>query len=99
MELYIDTSSNQQTIIMIEDHKIVEKYDNPREQRLLEIIEKALKQKKAKIEDISSIKVNLGPGSFTGLRVGCTVANTLGWLLKIPINGKKVGEFVEPKYE
>ncbi len=25
--------------------------------------------------------------------------HALGWALKIPVNGKKVGELVEPKYE
>ena len=85
--------------MILDGLKIVEKYDNPREQRLLELIEKAIKQKRAKMQDMTAIKVNLGPGSFTGLRVGCAVVNTLAWLLKIPINGKKVGERVEPVYE
>ena len=52
-------------------------------------IEKALKKKKAKLEDIKEIKVQTGPGSFTGLRVGVTVANTLAWVLGIKVNGKK----------
>ena len=99
MELFIDTSDNKKTVVRLNDLELIEEYDSPREQRLLEIIEKVLQKKQAKLEDITKIEVNLGPGSFTGLRVGCTVANTLGWILKVPINGKKVGEFVEPKYE
>jgi len=56
---------------------------------LLKQINLALKQARLKPEDISEIKVNPGPGSFIGARGGVTVANTLGWLLKVPVNGKK----------
>lgn len=99
MKLYIDTSDNKKTVVRLDEVEMVEEYVSPREQRLLEIIEKVLHKRQAKMEDITEIEVNLGPGSFTGLRVGCTVANTLGWVLKVPINGKKVGELVQPEYE
>lgn len=68
-------------------------------QALLALIDKILKVNNLKLEDISEIKVNTGPGSFTGLRVGISVANALGFFLKIPINRKKFGELVEPKYK
>jgi tRNA threonylcarbamoyladenosine biosynthesis protein TsaB len=51
------------------------------------------------MDQIKEIEVNLGPGSFTGLRVGVSVANALAWTLKVPVNGKKIGELVKPKYE
>lgn len=94
--LFIDTSDNRKTIVKLGGLEIIEKYKSPREQRLLEIIEKALKQKKAKLANIDKIEVNTGPGSFTGLRVGCAIANTLAWLLNIKVNGKKQ---VFPKYQ
>ncbi len=40
--------------------------------------------------DIRNIEVETGPGSFTGLRVGVSVANALGFALNIPVNGKKM---------
>ena len=40
--------------------------------------------------DIKGIEVETGPGSFTGLRVGVSVANALGFALNIPVNGKKI---------
>ena len=98
MKLFIDSADNLKTIVRLDKTEIVEKYQFPRQQMVLEVIEKALKKKKAKLGDISEIEVNLGPGSFTGLRVGCTIANTLGWVLKVPINGNKIGELVEPNY-
>ena len=39
---------------------------------------------------LEGIEVETGPGSFTGLRVGVSVANALGYSLGIPVNGKKI---------
>ena len=41
-------------------------------------------------DELEGIEVETGPGSFTGLRVGVSVANALGFALGIPVNGKKV---------
>ena len=38
--------------------------------------------------DITAVAVFKGPGSFTGLRIGLTVMNTLAHELKIPIVGE-----------
>jgi len=67
-------------------------------QATLLLIDKILKINALKPEDLDKIEVNTGPGSFTGIRVGIAVGNTLAYVLKIPINGKKVGELVEAVY-
>ncbi|MCL5407026.1 MAG: tRNA (adenosine(37)-N6)-threonylcarbamoyltransferase complex dimerization subunit type 1 TsaB [Patescibacteria group bacterium] len=59
---------------------------------LLVVIEKILKQQKTLLKNLKAIMINIGPGSFTGVRVGVTVANTLAWTLDIPIYGYKEGE-------
>ncbi len=41
-------------------------------------------------EQLEGIEVETGPGSFTGLRVGVSVANALGFALGIPVNSKKM---------
>ena len=48
---------------------------------------KFLEEKTGDLHDISGIGVMRGPGSFTGLRIGLTVANTLADSLNIPIVG------------
>lgn len=99
--LIIDTSSNKEIKVGLEidgkKHVLTHLIDR-KNQEVLPLIEKLLKKYKLKLKDLTEIKVNSGPGSFTGLRVGVSIANTLGFLLKIPINGKKVGEIVEPVY-
>lgn len=58
--------------------------------RLLREIDAFLSAQNTEIYSLKGIVVHKGPGSFTGLRIGITVANTLAHSLKIPIVG--VGE-------
>jgi len=99
LKLYIDTSDNQKIIVGLDKKRWEFKTKKPKSQKLLELIDKTLKKQKKNLKDVTEIEVNLGPGSFTGLRVGISVANTLAWALKVPINNKKIGKLVEPKYE
>ena len=48
---------------------------------------KFLEEKTGDLHDISGIGVMKVPGSFTGLRIGLTVVNTLADSLNIPIVG------------
>jgi len=64
----------------------------------LVLVEKILKKNHLQLSDIIDVKVNCGPGSFTGLRVGVSIANTLGTFLNTKINGKK-NQIVLPIYE
>ncbi len=65
------------------------------------MVQRLLEEKKAELSDLKAIEVVTGPGSFTGLRVGVSIANALGYALGIPVNGKKISEkdIVEPIYE
>lgn len=100
--LIIDTSSNEKIkvgLILNRNEFIIEqKLDKQKAQAILPLIEKILKENKITLKDITQIQVNPGPGSFTGIRVGLTVANTLAFLLKIPVNNKPLGQFPEPIY-
>ena len=44
--------------------------------------------------DVKGIVVYKGPGSFTGLRIGISVANTLAYSLKVPVIGAS-GDWIE----
>lgn len=100
MKLYIDTSSSEEIIIELNNERFTAKAKQEKSQRLLPFIEEVIKSRGITMQDITEIEVHIGPGSFTGLRVGVSVAQALGWVLDIPVNGKKVGtEEIEIQYE
>lgn len=99
MVLSINTSDNMKTTVGLDDDFITKPTGPDKSQQVLSLINQILKKNKKTLKEITAIKVETGPGSFTGLRVGLAVANTLGWALKIPVNNKKIGDLVEPKYE
>lgn len=100
MKLYIDTSNSEKILIHLNDEIIEKEAKRERSQALLSLIEETLAKKGKSSKEIQEIEVNLGPGSFTGLRVGVSVANALGWVLGVPVNGKDVKKDgpVEPIY-
>lgn len=51
-------------------------------------IEEVLNQQKLQISDIQGLVVYSGPGSFTGLRIGTSVMNSLAYSLNVPIVGR-----------
>lgn len=58
-------------------------------------IEQLLKSQSKSLHDIEGIVAFAGPGSFTGLRIGLTVANTLAYALKVPIAAGKDPQWLE----
>lgn len=101
MKLYIDTSDSEKIVIKLDSKKVVSPAKKQRAQKLLSLIDQTLKGKGSSIDQISQIEVNTGPGSFTGLRVGISVANALGFALGVPVNGRDVAKAgpVSPKYK
>lgn len=100
--LILDTADNKKiTVGLIIDSKKdiqTKTITSNRTQVILPMIDKILKKHLLKPEDLSGIKINTGPGSFTGLRIGLAIANAMSFALKIPINGEKLGEIILPKY-
>lgn len=57
-------------------------------------IDELLKAEGKNWKDISGIVCYKGPGSFTGLRIGLTVANALAYSLSVPIVGEGETEWI-----
>ena len=57
---------------------------------IIELLKTAGPRRGGELKTLQGIEVETGPGSFTGLRVGVSVANALGFSLRIPVNGKKI---------
>lgn len=94
MILCIDTVDKKTIKVSLkEEGKVIGEMSEENEygsQALLPLIEKLLKSQKLEFKDLKGIEVEIGPGSFTGLRIGVSVANALGFSLGIPVNGKKI---------
>ena len=50
-------------------------------------VEELLKKAGLKPADLDAIAVSEGPGSYTGVRIGVTIAKTLAWTLQKPLVG------------
>lgn len=87
--LYIDTSSSYLFAAVLEDNNILnqikERLDKELSSKALLKINQILEASNVKIGEIDKILVVNGPGSFTGIRIGLTIAKTLAWAKKISI--------------
>lgn len=99
MELQLDTSSQELVLVrLIKQGKIVKELSQKNKfgsQALLPLVQRLLVKGKLELKDISGINVNNGPGSYTGLRVGISVANALAFGLGVKVNGKKLVTNIE----
>ena len=48
-------------------------------------LQELLESKNKKLEDITGVVIYKGPGSFTGLRIGVSVANALAYARDVPV--------------
>ncbi len=94
MVLYIDTAHQKIVKVSLKKNgqivKTLAEENKFGSQVLLPLISKILDREKMIFQDLKGIETATGPGSFTGLRVGVSVANALGFSLGIPVNGKKM---------
>lgn len=91
--LTINTSQTGLVLVSVgtnTDTYVVEKDQKLGSQALLGAIQEVLEKAGLKFADLEEITVDTGPGSFTGLRVGVSVANALAYSLGIPVNQKQM---------
>lgn len=62
-------------------------------------IDQILSDSHSTYSDISGVVVYEGPGSFTGLRIGITIANTIAHKLHIPIVGTTGDDWIQTGIE
>jgi tRNA threonylcarbamoyl adenosine modification protein YeaZ len=87
--LYLDTSSSFLYTAIIENNILVaeikEKLDKDLSSEALPRISGMFEKTEIKPTEIDKIIVVNGPGSFTGVRIGLTIAKTFAWAREIPI--------------
>ncbi len=90
MLLAVETSGMQGSIALAEsgvllEERIICTEGRRHAQTLVSEVDELLTRHQFRSECLSTVAVSIGPGSFTGLRVGLAFASTLSWLHDIPL--------------
>lgn len=84
--LAFDTATDRATSALVSDGEVLGERVS-RAQTLLEDVDALLRQAGAHPRDLDALAVGLGPGSFTGTRIGLAAARGLVLALRIPAAG------------
>jgi len=89
--LGIDTSTSCGSVGLIDDGKVISDYllniPATHSERLLGAIELVLREARCPIENLDGWAISLGPGSFTGLRIGVSTMKGLAFATGKPVAG------------
>jgi len=102
--LNLETSSKNCSVSLLKEDKIInlieQEYDSYRHSELLtSFIDQILSKEKIKPENLSAVAIAKGPGSFTGLRIGFSVAKGICFPYKTPIIGINSLEILARSYK
>lgn len=91
MILALETSSKVSSVAIAEDNRLLAEITTESKlthsKTLIPHIEKVLKLANKEKSDMEKIAVSIGPGSFTGLRIGLAAAKAIAYALNIPLYG------------
>ena len=89
--LAIDTSNYALGVALLEENQVIGEYITNLKKnhsvRIMPAIQTLMKDCERVPADLTKIVVAKGPGSYTGVRIGVTIAKTLAWTLNIPLVG------------
>jgi len=89
--LGIETATSRGSVALCSDGAVIGELllTNPRShsERLLPSVETLLKAASLSVKDLVAVSVSVGPGSFTGLRIGVAAAKGLAFSLGVPLFG------------
>ena len=89
--LAIETSSPRLSLALGDGTRVLASYtglhDWRHAERLFDGADKLLRRLHWPIQSLTGVAVSIGPGSFTGIRIGIAVARALGQALRIPVVG------------
>lgn len=88
-KLAVDTSTNILSVALMKQQNVVSemmlRVKRDHSSRLMPTVVQLMDEVDLTPEEIDHIYVGIGPGSYTGTRIGVTMAKTFAWSLQIPI--------------
>ncbi len=87
--LAVDTSTNVASAAILEDQVIIGEYNCNRgkthSQRLMPMVQHLMETTGLSVNDIDAFSASIGPGSFTGLRIGVTTIKAMAFAAEKPV--------------
>lgn len=87
--LAVDTSSKICAVAILEDNNVIDeiKLDNGKthSENLMPILKEVLEKNNITLDKIDLIAVSVGPGSFTGIRIGIASIKPIAEVYKLPV--------------
>lgn len=87
--LAVDTSTNVASAAILEDQTIIGEYNCNRgkthSQRLMPMVQHLMETTGLTVNDIDAFSASIGPGSFTGLRIGVTTIKAMAFAAEKPV--------------
>ncbi len=87
--LAVDTSSKICAVAILEDNKVIDeiKLDNGKthSENLMPIIKEILDRNSLNLSNFNLIAVSVGPGSFTGIRIGIATIKPMAEVYNLPV--------------
>lgn len=84
LRLFLDTSNKYLYIAVLNNLEVlfehVQPGNNNHSETLVQVLENTLTENNIELDNIEEIFVGRGPGSYTGVRVACTVAKVLAYI-------------------
>lgn len=91
-QLLLDSSNIYLAVGLAKEGKVVDSIFYNAWQRQSEVmvneIDNILKRNKVDKKELDAVVVGIGPGSYTGVRIGVTIAKTIAYALKIKVYAK-----------
>ena len=100
MYLCLETATRNCSVALIKDNILIDVFEREETEfvhaeALHQMMKDLLDRNNLKPSDLNGIAVGIGPGSYTGLRIGVTAAKGLGFALNIGIIPITTGELLE----
>ena len=88
--LAIDSSTELASVCFTDGERWIERREDAGQRHsalIMALVQSALEEARCTVSDLDEVAFGAGPGSFTGLRIACGIAQGIGYGARIPVRG------------